>query len=488
VEEISVQVRFVHSELQSLGIEYLAAALKARGHGAELIVDPSFSFLRFPALLAQRILKQKKSFIQRILSSGSSLLAFSVTALNVDWACSLSAELKQLTSVPIVFGGIQASLMPEVVLRKSCADYLILGEGEGALCDLADGIAQGKINLKMENLCYLRDGAFSKNPMRELVADLDRLPFPDKDILPQWFNKGLYRIVTGRGCAGRCSYCCSPLQRRMYEGKGEFIRRRSVGNVIAELKSAKDKYGIRRVFFEDDDFTHDIAWLKEFQARYKTEIGLPCFVHAIPANVGEQAVALLRDMMCAQVEIGVQSLNETTRKHVLHRDERTEQITTAITRLKNNGIGCICDNIINLPGETFDDLIKMVEFYNKFRAGKVEVLPLNYFYGTPIAESSPDPVAIRKEIDQRGYVISACESDEKGKLLMLIWLSYILPRRVIAFFIRKKLYRFLPAVDDFGHFNEALFYLSSLFKAHRARNFIGFRADEFYKLKYLFCH
>ena len=483
-----MHVRFVHSELQSLGIEYLAAALKARGHGAELIVDPSFSFLRLPALLAKRVLDYKKKLIRRILSGDPGLLAFSVTAHNFDWACSLSAELKRTSFVPIVFGGIHASSTPETVLRKSLADYVILGEGESALCDLAEGIAQGKVNLKMENLCYLRDGAFFKNPMRGLVADLDSLPLSDKDILPRWFNKGLYRIVTGRGCAGRCSYCCSPLQRRMYEGKGEFIRRRSVGNVIDELKRAKDKYGMRRVFFEDDDFTHDVAWLREFQNRYKAEIGLPCFVHAIPANIGEQTVTLLRKMMCAQVEIGVQSLNETTRKNILNRSDTQEQITAAVTLLKKNEIGCICDNIVNLPGETSGDLLKMVRFYDQFRAGKVEVLPLRYYFGAPITEKSSDPNTIHEGIRCGGYAASVCDNNEKKKILMLIGLSYIFPRSIISFLIRRNWYRFLPAADNFGHFNEIVYYLSSLFKKHRARNFVGFRADEFYKLKYLFCH
>jgi radical SAM superfamily enzyme YgiQ (UPF0313 family) len=338
----------------------------------------------------------------------------------------------------------------------------------------------------MENLCYFRGGAFFKNPMRDLVADLDTLPFPDKDILPRWLNQGLYRVVTGRGCAGRCSYCCSPLQRRMYEGKGEFTRRRSVGNVIEELKSAKGKYGMRRVFFEDDDFTHDVDWLREFQARYKAEIGLPCFVHAIPANIGEDTVALLKEMLCAQVEIGVQSLNESVRKDVLNRDDTQEQITAVVTLLKKSGIGCICDNIVNLPGETSDDLLKMVQFYNQFRAGKVEVLPLRYYFGAPIAEKSSNPKAIHEGISCGGYVASTCDNNEKKRILMLIGLSYILPQSAISFFVKKKLYRFLPIVDNFSHFNEAVFYLSSLFKAHRARNFIGFRADEFYKLRYLF--
>lgn len=484
-----VRVKFVHSELQSLGIEYLAAALKARGHGAEFIVDPSFSFLRLPALLAQRILNHKKKFIRRILSGNPGLLAFSVTAFNLDWACSLSAELKQLTSVPVVFGGIQASLMPELVLRKSRADYIILGEGEGALCDLADAVAQGRVDLGMKNLCYYKDGTLVKNPMRDLVENLDTLPYPDKDILPQWLNKGLYRVITGRGCTGRCSFCCSALQRRMYEKGGRFIRRRSVNNVITELKIAKGKYAMNKIFFEDDIFADDLQWLREFQTRYKAEVGLPCLVHTTPASIRGDAADLLKEMMCAQVEIGIQSLNETTRKHILHRDETTEQVTTAITLLKKSGIGCICDNIIDLPGETVDDVIKMVEFYNRFRVGKVEVASLCYFPGTPIVESSPDAAAIRKEIDQKGYALSACDSDdEKRKLLMLIVLSYILPKSVVSFFIRKKLYRLLPAADNFRHFNEATYYLSLLFKTDRARNFTGFRADEFYKLRYLFCY
>jgi hypothetical protein len=103
-------------------------------------------------------------------------------------------------------------------------------------------------------------------------------------------------------------------------------------------------------------------------------------------------------------------------------------------------------------------------------------------------KKSPDAAAIQEDVHQRGYVSSVCDDDVKSRILMLIGLSYVLPKKWVSFLIRKKWYRFLPTADHFGHFNESVYYLSSLLKPRRARNFIGFRADEFYKLRYLFSY
>jgi radical SAM superfamily enzyme YgiQ (UPF0313 family) len=479
-------VKFVHSELQALGIEYLSAVLKQHGHRTQLIVDPFFPFVEKIGTLVKILTNHRQILLKKIFSGGPDLIAFSVTSYNMEWACDLAAEIKKHSTIPIIFGGMQATLMPETIFAKSGADFIILGEGEEPLCELVNSLAHNKVNLGMNNLCFNKNGQVAKNPMRDLISDLDTLPYSDKELLPFWLNNGLYRIITGRGCSGGCSYCCVPTYKKIYAGKGHFIRRRSVNNVIKELKYAKTKYKIKRVLFEDDAFIYDKEWLKEFSEHYKEEISVPCLIHAIPETIDERAIAFLKDMMCFCVEIGVQSINEKIREAILLRHDSNEQIKRAISLFKKNSINCICDNILGIPGTDKNDIIQLVKFYNEFRPGKIEILLLEFYPQAAIIEKDMSPKEILKKIERHGFAISECKDlIASAKISLLIGLIYIFPPGIILFILKKKLYRFFPYIKNFNYINEMFFYFMAFFKGNKRKPFISYRADIFLKFRYL---
>lgn len=479
-------VKFVHSELQALGIEYLSAVLKERGYRTGLIVDPYFNILKTTTYFIKYFVNYRETLLKRILSDNPDLIAFSVTSCNLEWVCKLASLIKEYSVIPVVLGGIQATLMPEIILEKSNADFLIRGEGEIALCELVQSLRSRKIDFAIKNLCFRTDSKVLINPMHELIPNLDDLPLADKEILPHWFNRKLYRIIAGRGCFGNCSYCCAPIQKKLYGGNGKFVRYRSVSNIINELKDAKKNYKIRRVFFEDDFFIYNREWLKELSSQYKNEINLPCFLHVTPEAINEEIVTLLKDMMCYFVEIGVQSLNQEIKQHILLRRDTVRDVKNAVSLLKRNGINCICDNIIGIPGEDKEDIAKLVEFYNELRPGKVEVSRLGYFPQATIIEKAPFPEKIIDNIRKHGLYISETDNPvDTAKIMLLLGLSYILPKRIISKILKTKLYRFLPYIYDFNSLNHSLFYISSLFKKSKAKTFVSLRADIMHKLKYL---
>lgn len=479
-------IKFVHSEIQALGIEYLSAVLKKLGHKTQLIVDPYFPFLKNPAYFFKKILGYKKILMSKIFSGQPDLIAFSVTSYNMEWACELALELKRYSSVPVVFGGIQATLIPEAILNKDVADFVVLGEGEYAFLELVQNLENRNADFRIKNIWLKKDGELLKNPLRDLIEDLDDLPFSDKELFPYWLNRGLYRIITARGCLGDCTYCCTPIFKRMYHGKGEIIRHRSVGNVIDELKEAKIKYRIKRVIFEDDLFISDREWVRIFSERYREKVALPCLIHATPKSLNEEMVRLLRNMMCYSVELGVQCFNQKIREEVLNRYYSNRQIEEIVSLLKKNGINCICDNIIGLPGENRVDIIDMVKFYNRLRPGKIEVLRLEYYPKAPIVEKAYLTKETCEKINNGELIISKGRNPiEIAKIMLLLGLSYIFPQKVISFIHSKGLHRFLPYINDFNHMNEFIFYISSIFKKNKGKSFISFRADVLYKFRYL---
>src|SRR4030042_4021033 len=108
---------------------------------------------------------------------------------------------------------------------------------------------------RIKNVCLKRDGQIIKNEPRDLIQDLDSLPFPDKDLYAKEYTdfKGEYTIITSRGCPFSCTYCCNNFLRKLYQGKGTYKRYRSPENVIAELKFAKEKYKMKGVLFFDEE-------------------------------------------------------------------------------------------------------------------------------------------------------------------------------------------------------------------------------------------
>ncbi|MFH2136974.1 MAG: radical SAM protein [Candidatus Omnitrophota bacterium] len=482
-----MNIKFIHSELQALGIEYVAAVLKKHGHSVELIVDPYFPFLSKAGKFLKRISGWQQKLIRKVIDGNPDLIAFSVTSYNLEWAYHIAAELKKNSSVPIVFGGVQATLVPEVILTQSAADFVILGEGEYAMLELLQSFKTGQEYSNIANLCYLNEGKIETNSLRPLIENLDTLPFPDKDLVPLWLNRGLYRIVTGRGCPGRCTYCCAPIQADIYKDKGDFIRRRSPENVIAELKQAKVKYQIKRVLFEDDLFTYDKNWLRIFSRQYKKEINIPCFIHATPKSIDDDIVSFLKNMSCYSVELGVQSLKRDIREKFLKRYYTNDQIEKTIILLKGKGINCICDNIVGLPEEQEADLASMVEYYNKLRPGKIELLRLEYYPKAEIIEFSS---LSKDELDRINLgelvVSSRWHTPKINKMMLLIGLSYILPKKIISYMLHNQVYNLFYPFNDYNHINETIFYLGALLKRNRKKVFISFRADVFYKLKYIF--
>ncbi|MFH1460422.1 MAG: radical SAM protein [Candidatus Omnitrophota bacterium] len=482
-----MKIKFVHSDLQALGIEYLSAILKKNGHNVDLIIDPMFPFLKAILNPLKKILQLKEKLLRNILSNTPDIVAFSVTIHNFEWACQLANEIKKYSNAFIVFGGIQATLLPEVIFQKVKADFVIRGEAEYVFMELVQSLESDKKWHKIKNLCFQDKEKIIINPLRELINNLDELPFPDKDILPGWFNKKAYRIITSRGCIGECSYCCAPILKEFYKGLGSKIRRRSVDNVIEELTLAPAKYNIRKVFFEDDLFTFDKKWVREFTKQYAKKVNLPCLIHATPETLDLEMIELLKEMNCSCVEIGVQSLNPEIRQNLLSRYYSNGKIVEIIETLKQKGIICICDNIVGLPQEKLSDIKAAIKFYAKLKPGKIEVLRLEFYPQASIIEMSNLAKKDKERINNGELFISKGSNYKKvSKMLLLIGLSYILPAKSVNFLLRKHLFNIFPFFDDFNHVNEFIYYFSAFFKKNKKIIFISYRNDLLDKIKYVF--
>ena len=382
---LTLKVLFVCNEDVRLGVEYLSAYLKRSGHETELVFDPNlFSQTR----LLSNVFSIRAYNIDRIKRINPGLIAFSVSTADYQWALSMADSIKAEVNVPIIFGGIHPTLVPDVVIKNKSVDMVCVGDGEEALLELVNLLEKGEISYNVKNIWFKNDGVIVKNDMRQLM-DLDNLPFPDRELFYREFPKSspirkYSSFMMSRGCPFMCSYCANSHKRELSLGKGKWIRRMSVDDSIAHLKLMKKNYGTKYFFFFDDILTLDLAWFKDFVKKYKSEVNVPfsCFSH--PQLFTQEIANLLKSAGCSLLMLGLQSGCEDVRRNILTRFESNEDVLNAARFCKKTKLSFSIDHIINLPFEKDEDLIFSLNLYNQIRPNVINVYALLFFPKTEI--------------------------------------------------------------------------------------------------------
>ena len=463
-----MKVAFVCPEMEILGIQYLSSVLKQKGHQTQLFFDPQlFDDTVTVRKKLGRVFDFKERLIQEIVAYAPDLIAFSVLSTNYEWAINFSKEIKNQVRIPIVFGGIHATSVPEEVLKDESVDYVIVGEGEYPLLELLDSRFDEKLLPGVQSLCFKSRGNLVFNPLRELEADLNQLPFPDKDLFYEkmpYLQKS-YTLITARGCPYGCTYCCNGFLNKLYKGK--YLRRRSPGNVIEELQSAKKNYAIENIYFDDSTFTYDKKWLQAFAGEYKEKIGLPFFCWVHPANVDQELLEILKFMGCRAVEMGVESLNPEVREKIFRRFYSNSDVEKSIRLFHENKIFLIVDNIKGFSESMEQETKELIEFYNRNRPNKIYVFEHRSFPKTEIigllSQKSFSPAELVP------FTIATDVTSKRVKQLeLLLVLIYFLPRAAIEFLLKKGWYEFFPPLTSYNLLEIFPYFINRVkFKKHR---------------------
>jgi anaerobic magnesium-protoporphyrin IX monomethyl ester cyclase len=369
---------FIYKEVtltEPLGVLYLAAALKREGHETALA------------------LAGRRDFLPRARAFAPDVLAYSTTTghhkyyLDLNRRLRADAELAQRPLLSII-GGPHATFFPEVVAEEGM-DVACRGEGEEAMTALGRALAAGDDYRHLPNLWVKADGTIYENDVGPLVADLDTIAFADRDVL---YNHDRYmrevplkHFLSSRGCPYLCTYCFNNQYNKLYRGKGEIIRYRSVANVLAEIKEVRARYPLKFVRFLSDNFTMDKGWVREFTDRYSAEVCLPFNCH-VRANLIDADVA--RDLGragCRSVLLGVESGDAFLRNEVLKRSMSAETIVAASRHLRENGVRVYTQNIVGLPGETFQQALATLELNQRAQPAFAWASIFMPYPGTPLA-------------------------------------------------------------------------------------------------------
>jgi anaerobic magnesium-protoporphyrin IX monomethyl ester cyclase len=411
-------------DINAFGVRILSAVLKRAGHGVKCIFLPEgIEHLKFDASFVYQYPEKTLQQIAEICGAAD-LIGVSFMSLYYDRAVQITDQLKKHVNKPVIWGGTHPTARPEECLDH--CDIVCVGEGEEAIVELAAAMAAGKPYDGIRNLCFKQNGAVKKNPSRPPVADLDALPFVDYDIrdhyvynwrsgdvvaldesimkeqflrMPYFRKRGLYayRTMTSRGCPHRCSYCAS-------SSMGA-LRRRSVDNVVAELKDIRKRFPYVELisFFDDTFFAAPVPWFEEFRDKYKKEIGLPFHAQCSPATISEAKMELLIDAGLYNTEMGIQTGSERIQQ-MYRRVVPNQKVIEAAALIQKYGSKLMPPDyhvILDNPWETTQDVRDTLNLLLSLpgRFG-LQISSLIFFPGTELNEKARQEGIIKDELNE----------------------------------------------------------------------------------------
>lgn len=342
-----MKVLFVISDLffsEPLGVMYLSAMLKSRGHVTRL------------AVLSHGDLVRVLEDFQPDLVGYSSMTSDEHLFREVDgsvraWIANAGRR------VPRIMGGAHPTFFPQV-LTDMKLDAICRGDGDYAILGVVEALARGQTLNGIPNIATPE----SPEIVKEVVQFMDDLPHIDRDIIyeaePDMQKIGIRNFMTQRGCPYKCTYCFNHAYNKLFKGEGrKLIRRRSVSDVIAEVKAVAAKYPPTRIVrFGDDVFViRRDEWLEEFAERFPREVGLP-FYCLIRANALTEDVAeLLRKAGCISISMSVEAGGERVRNEIMKRNMPDEMMRNAFGLARRYRINAYGNTILGVPGTTLDD-------------------------------------------------------------------------------------------------------------------------------------
>ncbi|MCX5906346.1 MAG: radical SAM protein [Deltaproteobacteria bacterium] len=369
-----------------LGLAYLSASLKGKGH-EPFCLDLCFSE-NIEESLRGAILAFHPQAIGLSLRNVDNV-AFPQTTSYLPFFREVIQYCRRFTAVPIVLGGAGFTLMPRAILDDLGADAGIAGEGE----ELFPQILEAGIGaIKVDGLVV--PGSANFIPAAR-IEDFDSLPPPDWDgiQLTEYFQRGgMGNLQTKRGCPFGCIYCTYPL----IEGKS--IRLRSPGKVAAEAETLV-RQGIENVFIVDNIFNFPETHAEDVcRALIEKELPIQWSCYAHPTFFSPFLAESMKRAGCTGVEFGIDSGSLPVLEK-LGKQFSPEGIRLATRFAREAGLE-VCHSLsLGAPGETEATLQETFALMEEIApTAVIAMLGLRIFPGTGLADLAekegllpPDP-------------------------------------------------------------------------------------------------
>jgi lipid biosynthesis B12-binding/radical SAM protein len=291
---ISANVTLSPYPVYPLGVSMIAASLMKAGHEVR-----QTDFLQLKTSL--------EAIGNEVLQFKPDLIGISVRNIDnvnlmneqhyIQNVKNIVQQIRVVTDVKVLLGGAGFSLMPDLILKATGADYGIVGEGEELVVAFANNAASGRY------------------PLERLIISAPRLAgeqinsaLYDDQLIDFYLKNGnIASVQTKRGCAYKCVYCTYPVL------EGSLLRRRDPRAVVDDVVLLRDKFKTKYIFFVDSVFNDDEgAYLEVIDEMLRREVSIPWTAYFKPRGMTDEIVARLKRTGFAAAEIGSDAACDAT--------------------------------------------------------------------------------------------------------------------------------------------------------------------------------
>jgi radical SAM superfamily enzyme YgiQ (UPF0313 family) len=333
-----------------LGILYLSAYLKREGFDVE-IFDTTFS--------------SREALSARLAATPNGVVGVYtnlMTRANALWI----AEEAHRFGWTVVFGGPESANYPDDYLDRG-ADVVVVGEGEATMAELLTVLrdrGMHRLHGVAGTVFRDEDGRIVHNEGREKIADINTLPWPDReaidtpayvDVWREHHGMGSVNLITARGCPYKCNWCSHAVF-------GYSHRRRDPIDCVDEVQHIVETYKPEQVWYADDVFTISHKWLHEYhQEMQRRNMRIPFeTISRADRMKSDDAVRELAELGCYRIWIGSESGSQRI-LDAMQRGVKVEEVQLATRLAKKYGIEVGMFLMWGYDGEEYSDIEATVE-------------------------------------------------------------------------------------------------------------------------------
>ncbi len=412
-----------------MDLAYVAAVLEKQ-HNVQVIDVPNEGWNQLEEIDGAKYRQGLKNeeIIARIKSFAPDLVVITVPFSGWSSAAfEVAATVKQVNkNIAIALIGLHPSARPAECLRQPNVDFVVIGEPEQTVLELAGMLEQGRKGelRKVKGIGFVENGETVITAPRPPIQDLDSLPFPARHLLPmkQFFEaakkmpisgnlrKPSVRMLTSRGCPYGCIFCSNHIV------MGRQWRARSAENVVAEIEHIIATYGIRQIDFLDDNIAFDRKRLETI-CDLIVEKGLNvewCTPNGVRADcLDSELLAKMRKAGCVSILIAPESGVQRVVDQIIKKKQDLRKVEEVVVAARKLGIKVGCFFIIGMIGETKDDIKATIQYAYKLR--KLGADRFYFSYATPLYGTE-----LYKQAKEGGFLKSTFSDEALSEVKPLI--------------------------------------------------------------------
>lgn len=359
----------------------------------------------------------------------------SMTGRQIGYALEIANYVKEMSKVPVVWGGMHGSLLPESTLENDNIDILVIGEGEITFFEAVKALFD-KTGLEgISGVWHKEKGQIVKNKIRSF-SDLNSLPelplllIDTEDYLPIFKGRRTFYIETSRGCVNQCAFCYNAIYNNAK------WRAFSAERVIRELKDLSARFNIGSFYIVDDNFFVDLRRaLAIAKGIIDEKLNIFWEAQGITINsairMDDEYLKILVKSGLKKVHFGVESGSEDILRSV-NKNIKISDVIAINKKWSRYDIIVQYNFMCGFPGETMDDIRKTKDLIFRLMKENTHALisplcPYTPYPGTPLYQKAIDNGFICKkklhEWQEADYGDNIWESREKKKFLSSLYFA-----------------------------------------------------------------